>query len=120
MNERLAGLAAERGVHNLQVVLADLADPKIPEPVDLIFISNAYHHIDDRVTYFGDAARYLKPGGRLAVLEYKQEGFFQFFFRHATDHDVITDELGAAGYELVGDHDYLQRQHLMIFSPADH
>jgi arsenite methyltransferase len=99
----------------LTVVRADYDDPMIPEPVDWIFTSNTYHHIEDRVAYFEGAARYLRPGGRLAVLDYKRQGFFQRFLGHATEGEVIRTELEKAGYTLVTEHDFVERQHFLVF-----
>jgi len=115
MNERLDGLAAERGVDNITVVLAGYEDPKIPEPVDLIFTSNTYHHIEGRVAYFERAARYLAPGARLAVLDYKRQGFMHRIMGHATASSVIRDELEQAGYTFEGEHDFVEKQHFLVF-----
>jgi SAM-dependent methyltransferase len=115
MNERLERLARERDADNVTVVLADFDDPKIPEPVDLIFTSNTYHHIEDRVVYLQRTARYLRPGGRLAVLEYKRHGWFHRIFGHATDAEVILGEVEQAGYTLSARHDFIEQQHFLIF-----
>lgn len=116
MNERLAELAREAGAAQVEVVLADFDDPKLPEPVDWIFTSNTYHHLDDRVTYFRRAARYLAPGGRLAVIEFVRDGFFHRVLGHGTDGDTIRGELERAGYTLVASHDFLDRQSFQIFA----
>lgn len=120
MNERLERIVAERGVGNISVVLAAFDDPKLPEPVDLIFTSNTYHHIEERVEYFRRAARYLKPDGRLAVLEYKRVGFFHKFLGHATEDDTIERELEQAGFRLSEKHEFIERQSFLIFDrPTD-
>ena len=115
MNERLERLASERGVRNIVAVLADYDDPKIPGTVDLIFTSNTYHHIEERIAYFQRAARYLKPKGRLAVLEYKRQGFFHYFLGHATEDDIIVSELEQAGYTLFAKHEFIEQQSFLIF-----
>ena len=115
MNERLEGIARERGASNVTVVLADFDDPKIPQLVDLIFTSNTYHHIEARVPYFERAARYLGPSGRLAVVEYKRRGFVHRILGHATEENVIRSELEQAGYTLAADHDFIEQQHFLIF-----
>ncbi len=38
--------------------------------VDLVLIVNTWHHIDDRVAYVAKLAKVLKPGGRVAVVDY--------------------------------------------------
>lgn len=115
MNERLERLASEYGARNIVTVLADYDDPKIPATVDLIFTSNTYHHIEERIAYFQRAAGYLKPKGRLAVLEYKRRGFLQYFLGHATEDDIIVSELEQAGYTLLAKHEFLEQQSFLIF-----
>lgn len=115
MNERLERLAEERGANNVVVVLAEYDDPKIPELVDLIFTSNTYHHIEERVAYFQRAAGYLKPNGRLAVLEYKKHGFLKRFLGHATEDDIIVSELEQAGYTLSKKLEFIEQQSFLIF-----
>jgi arsenite methyltransferase len=115
MNERLERLATERGAGNITTVLGAFDDPKIPELVDMIFTSNTYHHIEERVAYFQGAARYLKPSGRLAVLEYKRQGFLQRFMGHATEDDIIVSELEQAGYTLSAKHEFIDQQNFLIF-----
>ena len=115
MNERLEGIARERGASHVSVVLADFDDPKIPELVDLIFTSNTYHHIKGRVGYFERAARYLRPSGRIAILEYRRQGLLQRIMGHATESNVIRSELEQAGYALAAEHDFIEQQHFLIF-----
>ena len=60
------------GFDNVVPVLASYSTPHLPSAsVDLIFIADTYHHIDDRVAYMRRLQRALRSGGRLAVLEYK-------------------------------------------------
>ena len=59
-------------IANIVPVLASYADPHLPPAgVDLIFIADTYHHIDDRTAYLRQLRADLAPGGRLALLEYK-------------------------------------------------
>ncbi len=107
------------GVENVKTVLADYDDPKIPgEGVDLIFTSNTYHHIENRREYFEQAQRYLRPDGRIAIVELqkKKDGLMSWLIGdHFTDPDVIASEMAAAGYELDVRHDFLERQSFQIF-----
>lgn len=52
-------------------VLGAGADPKIPAPVDLVFLCNTYHHIPNRPAYFRRVAASLKSGGRIAIVDFK-------------------------------------------------
>lgn len=37
---------------------------------DIVLIVDAYHHIQDRVDYFSEVRRGLKPGGKLVVIDF--------------------------------------------------
>lgn len=64
-------LRAER-VANVVPVLASFETPHLPEGrFDLIFVGDTYHHFEERVAYARGLARLLRPGGRMAILEYK-------------------------------------------------
>jgi predicted methyltransferase len=64
-----------RGIMNVVPILAEPDDAKLPELVDLVFTCDTYHHMEDRVLYFRSLARYLKPGGRVAILDFHPHGF---------------------------------------------
>jgi SAM-dependent methyltransferase len=64
-------IAAE-GLHNIVPVLATYDDPRFPPArLDLVFIADTYHHLEDRVAYMRRLQNVLAPNGRLAILEYK-------------------------------------------------
>jgi 2-polyprenyl-3-methyl-5-hydroxy-6-metoxy-1,4-benzoquinol methylase len=62
--------ATEQGVANVQPVFAEFDDPLLPAPVDLAFIHDVLHHIEKRDVYLKNLARYMKPTGRIAVIEF--------------------------------------------------
>jgi ubiquinone/menaquinone biosynthesis C-methylase UbiE len=120
MLEHLRARAAEEGVTNVEPLRARPEDPGLPPAsVDLIFVCNTYHHLPDREAYFARAAAALRPGGRVAVVEYQPEGLFQRIFHHATAEESILEEMRAAGFRLVRDHAFLERQSFLIFAVAD-
>ncbi len=109
--------AADEGYRNVEVIEAAPDDPRLPDQgVDLIFTANTFHHIAERTAYFVRARRYLRPGGRVAIIEYAGKGFFNRLFGHWTATDVIRNELEAAGYTLEHEYDFLPRQSFLVFS----
>jgi ubiquinone/menaquinone biosynthesis C-methylase UbiE len=116
MNDALREDIAERGATNIEVVQAAYDDPRLAlGSVDLVFTSNTYHHIQDRVAYFERVAPALSQGGRVAIIDFKPEGFFQK--RHATSSETIRAEMASAGYALVDELDFLERQSFLVFEP---
>lgn len=119
MTALLRERAADEGYANVRVVDAAPDDPRLPAgAVDLVFTSNTYHHIPDRVAYFARLEEVLAPGGRVAIVELRDEGFFAGLFGHATNEEKIRREMEAAGYRLTAQHDFLERQSFLIFAPA--
>ena len=112
MNEHVAGAADEQGLANVTTVLAAADDPRLPEPVDLVFTSNTYHHLENSAAYFRAVReRHLAPGGRVAIVEYRPD-----VTGHSTARETIVQEMTAAGFRLVKAFDYLERQHFLVFA----
>jgi arsenite methyltransferase len=119
MRSAMAARAARDGSGNVVPVEAVPDDPALPDPVDLAFIVNAFHHLPDRRTYLAQLASFLRPGGRVAIVESRPAGFHRLI-GHATAPEAIRAELEAAGYTLVADHGFLPRQCFLVFEwPPD-
>ena len=107
-----------RGTPNVRPVHAESHDPKLPEPVDLVFSCNAYHQMNERVAYFRSLASSLRPGGRVAILDTHPQGFFSGLFGDQLTKEDVRKEMEAAGYRLVNDYDVVESQHFQIFTKA--
>lgn len=56
---------------NVQTVLGKFTDPSLPtHEIDLAFINDTLHHIENRAEYLKNLAGYMKPSGRIAVIDY--------------------------------------------------
>ena len=108
-----------RGVTNVVPLRAEANDAKLPEPVDLVFSCDTYHHMEERVAYFRSLERYLKPDGKVAILDFHAQGFFSGLLGHGTTKQQVRQEMGTAGYRLAADYDLIDRQHFQIFSRTD-
>ncbi len=102
---------------NVHPVPAAPLDPALPEPVDLMFASAVLHLLPDPATYFQRARRFLRPGGRVAILEARLAGLNRHL-GHAMAPDHIRALMEAAGYLLVADHEFLARHSLQVFEPT--
>jgi arsenite methyltransferase len=69
------------------------------------------------VTYFRSLAQTLRHGGRIAIIDYREENFWASLFGHTTPKETVRRELEAAGYRLIHDFDFLPDQHFQIFVP---
>jgi ubiquinone/menaquinone biosynthesis C-methylase UbiE len=110
--------AAKDGLNNMTAIQAAADQPNLPEPVDLILFVDTYHHIGDRETYFRKLAKSIKPGGRVAIIDFKPDSPEgpprEFRFRP----EKFKSEMGKAGYKLAAQHDFLPRQQFLIFEVA--
>jgi arsenite methyltransferase len=115
--------AAQRGgmPPQVELVLAKPNDPHLPvHRMDLIFTCDTYHHLPNRVAYLTSLARYLRPNGRIAIIDFKEGSWLGSLFGHATSKDRVRQEMKAAGYRLINDFDFLSKQHFQVFSPTTH
>lgn len=108
-----------RGITNVVPIRAEAGDAKLPEPVDLVFSCDTYHHMDDRVTYFRSLSQRIKPTGRVAILDFHPHGFFSGLLGHGTAKEDVRREMESAGYRLTAEHGMIEGQHFQVFSLKD-
>ena len=65
--------AAKDGLGNVVPVQGSATGPELPEAVDVAFMCDVYHHIEDRPAYFGKVRDQLKSGGRLVIVDFKKD-----------------------------------------------
>jgi len=112
-NAYIEDQATERGLPQIKPVHIPEDGVGIPDgSVDMIFLSNVYHHLPDQTEYFRRAGSALRPGGRLVVVEFRGDSFPR---GHATTPDEIRTQLEAAGYMLDESHEFLEKQSFQIF-----
>lgn len=116
MVEYLNKRAERDGLSNLTSHLAEFADPKIPEAVDLVMMVNTYHHIEERTAYFKNVGRSLKPGGRLVIIDFTPESKMGPPPEAKVSAAQVEKELVAAGYTLKHAHTLLPEQFFLEFS----
>jgi ubiquinone/menaquinone biosynthesis C-methylase UbiE len=116
--EYIEKTARERGLSNLTTVLIKEDIPPLPKNrIDLIFIRNVCHHIENRPRYFKDIQKLLSPNGKIAIIDYTPGGFsFRRIFGHYIPQERIVKELEQAGYTAEKTFDFLPEQSFTIFS----
>ena len=113
----LARRAAREGLANIVSVQASADSPNLPEPVDLILIVDTYHHIGNRAAYFRRLKTSLKPGGRIAIVDFKPDSPEGPPAEFRFSPQQIESEMSAAGYALAAKYDFLPRQNFLVFAP---
>jgi ubiquinone/menaquinone biosynthesis C-methylase UbiE len=67
--DHIAQRARQERVTNIQPVLGDFDDPNLPNRVDVAFFHDVLHHIEHRQAYLKTLATYVKPDGRVVVID---------------------------------------------------
>ncbi len=118
MVKYLAERAKRDGLKNLIAVTGAPGNPLLPEKVDLILMVDTFHHIGDRDRYFRTLHDSLKPGGRIAIIDFRMDSLEGPPKSARSTPDDVKAELNRAGYTLAQEHAFLPKQYFLIFQLA--
>jgi ubiquinone/menaquinone biosynthesis C-methylase UbiE len=106
--KRLRAAVDKSGVANVQVIEGHESRANLPDGCcDAIFMRSVYHHFGDPAAMNASFFQALKPGGRIAVIDFAppkdtaapgkrgEDG------AHGVSADVVGEELKAAGFALI-------------------
>ena len=118
MVKYLAERARREGLKNITAVLAKAGDPKLPEKADIVVLVDVYHHVENREPYFRQLQNSLKPGGRLAVIDFRMDSPEGPPKAARIAPERVKTELEKAGYVIDAEHAFLPNQYFLVFRPA--
>src|SRR5437660_12527887 len=106
--EELKAQVAKRKLQNVVVVDSKEADTNLPAGCcEAIFLRHVYHHLTKPAEFDANLARSLKPGGRLAIIDFPSrsgldpvEGVPSNRGGHGIPQKVVVEELSAAGLQV--------------------
>jgi len=117
MVKYLAARAKREGHKNIVAIAGTPDDPRLPEKADLIILVDVYHHIDNREQYFRRLRKSLKPGGRLAIIDFRMDSPEGPPAHARISPEHVKAELASAGYGLAQEHTFLPNQYFLVFRP---
>ena len=99
---------ARRKLGNVVVVKSKEADTNLPTACcDAIFLRRVYHHLTKPAEFDANLVRSLKPGGRLAIIDFPAragldpvEGVPSNRGGHGIPQRIVVEELTAAGLQM--------------------
>ncbi len=111
--------AKGQGIDNITGIVNDQKSTRLPpQSVDLVFISDTYHHFEYPMTTLQSIHDALRPGGELVVIDFKRiPGFSSaWVMGHVrAGEEQVTTEIQSAGFELVQRLDFMQTQYYLRF-----
>lgn len=112
--------AAKARITNVETVLGDVADPKLPaNSMDLVLLVDVYHEFSQPQQMLRKIRETLKPDGRLVLLEYRAEDpNVPIIPEHKMTVAQVKSELEAEGFVLQPVIETLPRQHILILTKA--
>jgi ubiquinone/menaquinone biosynthesis C-methylase UbiE len=110
-------LEKENNITNVEPVLGSVTNPNLPKKsVDLALMVDAYHEFEYPREMMEGLVQALKPGGRVALVEYKRENpFIPIKSLHKMTQNQVRKEMKAVGLQWLETKSFLPQQHLMVF-----
>ena len=120
MLRRLQQNAAKAKITNIEPVLGEEADPKLPAGrMDLVLLVDVYHEFSEPRKMLDKIRESLKPDGRLVLLEYRKEDpNVPILPEHKMSVAEVKAELEPLGFALSQVIETLPRQHILILTKA--
>ena len=113
--DKLRARAQEETITNVEIILSEPADPKLPQgALDAVLIRNAYHEMVAYREILKAVMSGLKPGGLLVVSEGMSDSLLdkpreQQVKEHYIAPGIVEAELREAGFEIIDRDDAFTR-----------
>jgi ubiquinone/menaquinone biosynthesis C-methylase UbiE len=118
MLDLLRGYLKAEGVDGVIPVLGTETDPGLPPgSLDWLLMVDVFHEFQQPKPMLEAIRRSLKPGGKVALVEYRLEGESASHIRpeHRMSQKQVLAEWRPAGFRLLKKLDFLPTQHVFLF-----
>jgi predicted methyltransferase len=108
--------AEKEQLHNIKTILSKPDDPLLPaNTIDAVLLLKTYHEVARPIDLLRNLHRSLRPGAKVGVIDRNGNGE-----NHGVERDVVIKEALQAGYELIGQYDFVKgddMDYFLIFTP---
>jgi ubiquinone/menaquinone biosynthesis C-methylase UbiE len=113
--------AAKLGLQSYQARVVKPDNPGLaPDSVDLIFVCDTFHHLQNRSEYFKRLIPALKPDGRIAIVDFRKRptpvGPPESMKVSLSE---VQEEMNKAGYKMTRVYGFLPYQYFAEFEPRE-
>jgi ubiquinone/menaquinone biosynthesis C-methylase UbiE len=115
----LLGIVSEKaraaGLTTIETIVAGDTNPRLPEPVDLLFVCDTMHHLPNQAEYVKQFGTLLRPGGRVVIIDFT-EGHWPAGHESFTITPVQVDAwMQAAGFRRSATHTFLASNFFHVY-----
>jgi predicted methyltransferase len=105
------------GLLNVKPVLGLSNDPRLPlSTLHAVLMVDAYHEIEDRVTFLRNLAKSLRPEGRIGIVDFKLEGGGPGPpTEERLSPEAVIRDATSAGLRLLSQETFLPYEYFLIF-----
>ncbi len=98
---RIRQAAAQAGLSNVTVIRAAERVTNLDEDCcDAVFLRRVFHHFSDPPAIAADLFRVVRPGGRVAVVDFARSPWRFWRGRHGVRAETVIGRMTAAGFTL--------------------
>lgn len=117
MIESIDRRVQREGLRNVRMVLGRDDDPRLAaETLDAALMVDAYHEVQDRVTFLRNVRKALRPRGRLGIVDFRKDGLGPGPpLDDRIEPTAVIADAEAAGFRLLERDDALPFQYLLVF-----
>jgi SAM-dependent methyltransferase len=117
--EHLMERCKRDGFQNVEIIIGEVEDPKLPaNTLDIAFMINVYHHLDNPVPLIRNILPSLKPDGILAIVECDPDKVDWGKEHGCSGKKDMVKELKEAGFEDVRIETFLNEDNIYIAKPS--
>ncbi len=117
--EHIRQTAKAQGLDNVTGIVNDGAGTSLPEAsVDLVFISDTYHHFEHPRETLASIRKALRAGGRMVVIDFEKipdETHKQRIDHVRADKETAIREIEAAGFRLLEEKKLMRENYFVVF-----
>jgi ubiquinone/menaquinone biosynthesis C-methylase UbiE len=107
--------AEKEHLANIKTVLGNEDNPLLPaDQIDAVLMLKTYHEIGKPVTLLRNLRAALRPGARVGIIDRNGNGE-----NHGVSRAVVLKEAAQAGYEVVGQYDFVKddMNYFLVLAP---
>jgi ubiquinone/menaquinone biosynthesis C-methylase UbiE len=103
--------AEKEHLGNVKTILSRTDDALLPaNQVDAVLVLKTYHEVERPISLLRNLRSSLKPGARVGVIDRNGNGQ-----NHGVSSKIVIKEASEAGYELVGQYDFVKPDEMDYF-----